>query len=70
MILTIAQVAAWISAGQSLIGAGVAVASQVRGWIQSSHPAMSETDLNALLDAIIVGATRHKALADADAGKP
>lgn len=68
MVLTIAQIAAWIAAGQQLVAVGVATAENIKTWIKALHPDLSDADLNAILDAIVAGASRHKALADADAG--
>lgn len=65
--MPIAQVLAWLSAGQTLVSVGVATIAQIKGFIATLHPGMSDADLNALLAAIQEGALRHKALADADA---
>jgi hypothetical protein len=66
--ISIQQALAWASAGQQLVAAGAATVAIIRTWIKAQHPGMSEDDLNAICDAVAAGATRHKALADADAG--
>ena len=66
--MPIAAIIGWLSVGETLITAGLATAAQIRTFIQSIHPGLSEDDLNAILDGIISGATRHKRLADGDAG--
>ena len=66
--ITIQNALAWVSAGQTLVAAGVATIENIKAWIQAQHAGLSDADLNAILDAIIVGADRHKALAQADAG--
>lgn len=67
--MSVQQAIAWVQAGQVLIMAGAATYANIKAWIQGQNPGLSEADLNAILDAVVAGATRHKALADADAGK-
>ncbi len=66
--MTIQQALAWANAGQQLVIVGIATVENIRAWIKSLHPNISEADLNAILDSIAAGASRHKTLADADAG--
>ena len=66
--MTIQQALAWVVAGQQLVAAGIATAENIQSWIRAQHPGLTDADLNAILDTISVGAKRHKALADADAG--
>lgn len=68
MALSIPQILAWVQAGQTLVSVGAATIANIRAWMAAQHPGLSDVDLNAICDAIIAGATRHKALADADAG--
>ena len=53
----------------SLVNAGIATATEIKSLFASSTPGMTDAELNAVCDLIIASATRHKALADADAGK-
>ena len=53
----------------SLVNAGIATAPEIKSLFASSTPGMTDAELNAVCDLIIASATRHKALADADAGK-
>ncbi len=64
--MTVAQILAWVQAGQVLVNASAMTVAAVRAWIAQQNPAMTDADLNALCAAIIAGATAHKALADAD----
>ena len=64
--MNLAQALAWVQAGQVLVSAGVATYANIRTWIAAQHQGLSDADLNAILDGIAAGATRHKALADAD----
>lgn len=64
--ISIQQVLTLVSAGQQLVAVGSATILQVKAFIQTLHPGLSDVDLNAILDAISAGAARHKALADAD----
>jgi hypothetical protein len=66
--MSVIQIVAWLQAGSQLIAAGAATAEQIKGFIKSLHPGLPDADLNALLDAIIASAARHKRLADLDAG--
>jgi len=50
-----------------LLTAGLATEQQVSALIKSFQPGMTDAELNAVLQIVIAGATRHKALADADA---
>ncbi len=67
--MTIQQALAWANAGQQLVAVGIATVTNIQTWIKSLHPGIPEADLNAILDAITAGATRHKKLADLD-GQP
>lgn len=49
-----------------LIAAGLATEQQVVGIIRSFHPGMSDAEVNAVLQLVIDGATKHKQLADED----
>jgi len=53
-----------------LLSAGLATEQEVANLIKSFQPGMTDAELNAVLQLVISGATKHKALADADAGKP
>ena len=65
--LTILEIVAWIQAGQALVGVAGVTITQFRAFFASIRSDMSENDLNAICGLVIAGATRHKALADADA---
>jgi hypothetical protein len=67
--ITIPQVIAWIQAGQTLITVGAATIANIRTWMAAQHQGLTDADLNAICDAIVAGASRHEALANADAGK-
>lgn len=67
MKITIPQALAWLQTGQTLVAAGVATVDNIRAWIQAQHPGLTDADLNAICDAITASASRHKALAQADA---
>ncbi len=68
--MTPLQVIAWIQAGQTLVAAGVATVTNIKTWLAAQHPGLSEAELDGICDVIHVGAVRHKALADLDAGGP
>jgi hypothetical protein len=53
-----------------LIAAGLATAAQVKALLATSNPGMTDVEMDAILDLVIAGATRHKALADADMKPP
>jgi hypothetical protein len=65
--MSLQQALVWANVGQQLVVAGIATVTNIKTWIQAQHAGLSEADLNAILDNIIAGATRHKELADADA---
>ncbi len=67
--MTLQQALTWVSVGQQLVSVGIATYANIQGWIKALHPGVSDADLNAILDAIVTGAARHQALANADAGK-
>ena len=57
----------WAQVGQQLVSIGIATVENIQAWIQAQHPGISEADLNAILDTIAAGASRHRALAEQDA---
>lgn len=61
-LMTAQQVLAWAQ----LIMAGAASVQQVRGFLASLHPGVTDDELNAALQTIVDDATRRKALAEAD----
>lgn len=65
--MSLQQALVWVQIGQQLMTVGIATAEQIRTFIKAVHPNLSDADLNAILDTITAGATRHRALADADA---
>lgn len=67
--MNLQQMIAWVQAGQILVTAGVATVKNIRAWMASQNTAMTDEQLNEICDVIIAGATKHQALADADAGK-
>jgi hypothetical protein len=64
--MDISQIAAWIQAGQLLVAAGTAAVTDIRTWMASKNPGLTEAELNSICDIIITNATAHKRLADLD----
>jgi hypothetical protein len=52
-----------------LVAAGLATEQEVVATIKAFQPGMTDAELNAVLALVTAGAQKHKALADADAGK-
>jgi len=66
MVINVTETIAWLQAGQTLVLAGVATVQNIRAWIQAQHPGLTDAALDAICDDIIAGASRHKAMAEAD----
>jgi hypothetical protein len=54
----------------SLLSAGIATEQDIVTIVKAFHPGMTDAELNAVCALVVAGATRHKALADADAAGP
>lgn len=65
--ITIQQALVWVEVGSQLVSVLGATIDNVRSWIASTHPGLSDAELNAICDAVVAGASRHKRLADLDA---
>ncbi len=62
-----AQILAWVQVANILVPAGISTVQQIQEFMKSLHPGVSEADLNAILYLLIMGASRHLAIAKADA---
>ncbi len=62
-----AEILTWIQVGTILVNSGISTAHGVSSLIKSNSNA-TDAELNTILDGIILNATKHKNLADKDAG--
>lgn len=68
MALTPTEISAWIQVAQVLASAGIATVNEVESAIRSIRGnVLSDTDLDALCDAVIADATVREAKAHQDA---
>lgn len=52
-----------------LIAAGISTEQEVETMIKLIQPGMTDAELNAILQALGASAAKHKAIAEADAGR-
>lgn len=60
------QLEAWVQIGEIAVSAAIATVDDVRAWMAGQHPVATDTELDAVCDAIGSRARARKAIADAE----